>query len=177
MVTAAGSAQAASSAVGSGSGAASSAGPASRAAASAAATSTAGSVGSAEPTTPAATPPSTATNAITVTRVAVLCPFVVMVELAQRSTASLLSRTSTTQPCRCAAACKRTLDALLRCHRPSSRVLSTLTPRKRADGQPWLTAATCPGWAFPQFIAPPSTHVDGPPRPSSEPQKSVVVAW
>jgi len=72
---------------------------------------------------------------------------------------------------------KRTLDALLRCHRPSSRVLSTLTPRKRADGEPWLTAATCPGWAFPQFIAPPSTHVDGPPRPSSEPQKSVVVAW
>ena len=25
---------------------------------------------------------------------------------------------------------------------PSVRVLSTLTPRKSADGQPWLTAAT-----------------------------------
>jgi len=50
-------------------------------------------------------------------------------------------------------------------------------PRNRADGVPWLTAATCPGWALPQFIAPCSTHVDGPPTASIEPQKSVVVAW
>ena len=36
------------------------------------------------------------------------------------------------------------VDDLLRAdHRPAStRVLSTLTPRNSADGQPWLTAAT-----------------------------------
>lgn len=43
------------------------------------------------------------------------------------------------------------------------------------DGQPWLTAATCPGWALPQLAAPPSTQVEGPPTASIEPQKSVVV--
>ena len=58
----------------------------------------------------------------------------------------------------------------------SSAVLSTLTPRNSADGQPWLTAATCPGCALPQLNAPPSRHVDGPPTASIEPQKSVVVA-
>src|SRR4029079_9623985 len=40
---------------------------------------------------------------------------------------------------------------------PSSDVFSTLTPRNSADGQPWLTAATCPGWALPQLKAPCST--------------------
>jgi hypothetical protein len=60
--------------------------------------------------TPAATPPSTATNAITVTRPEVVWPLVVIVELAQRSTASLVSRTSTAQ-------------SASRC--PSTRVRST----------------------------------------------------
>ena len=49
--------------------------------------------------TPAATPPSTATKAITVTRPEVVCPLVVIVEFAQRRTASLASRTITAQPC------------------------------------------------------------------------------
>ena len=52
-----------------------------------------------------------------------------------------------------------------------------MTPRNSAVGQPWLTAATCPGWALPQLNAPPSTQVSGPPTASIEPQKSVVVAW
>ena len=52
-----------------------------------------------------------------------------------------------------------------------------LTPRKRAEGQPWETAATWPGWALPQLNAPPRTYVCGPPTFSIEPQKSVVVAW
>ena len=70
------------------------------------------------------------------------------------------------------------VDDLLRGdHRPPSvRVLSTLTPRNNADGQPWLTAATWPGWALPQLNAPPSRQVDGPPTASMEFQKSVVVA-
>src|SRR6185312_17144017 len=84
------SAQPGSSPAGSGSGAASSAGPASRAAASAAATSSSSGAravtAALELATPAATPPSTATNATTVTRPDVVCPFVVIVELAQRST-------------------------------------------------------------------------------------------
>ena len=63
-------------------------------------------------------------------------------------------------------------------HRPPSvRVLSTLTPRNNAAGQPWLTGATCPGCALPQLNAPPSRHVDAPPTASIAPQKSVVVAW
>ena len=72
------------------------------------------------------------------------------------------------------------VDNLLRADHecaPSERVLSTLTPRNSADGQPWLTAATCPGCALPQLNAPPSRHVDGPPTASIEFQKSVVVAW
>ena len=50
-------------------------------------------------------------------------------------------------------------------------------PRNSADGQPWLTGATCPGCALPQLNAPPSRQVDGPPTASIAPQKSVVVAW
>ena len=70
-------------------------------------------------------------------------------------------------------------DLLRRDHaRPdSSRVLSTFTPRNSAEGHPWLTAATWPGWALPQLNAPPSRHVEGPPTASMEFQKSVVVAW
>ena len=68
-------------------------------------------------------------------------------------------------------------DVLRSDHRPPSvRVLSTLTPRNNAAGQPWLTAATCPGCALPQLNAPPSRQVDGPPTASMEFQKSVVVA-
>ena len=44
-------------------------------------------------------------------------------------------------------------------------------------GQPWDTAAIWLGWALPQLNAPPSTHVCRPPTASSDPQKSVVVAW
>jgi len=60
---------------------------------------------------------------------------------------------------------------------PSAVVLITRTPVNRALGQPWLTAATWPGWPLPQLKAPPSTQVDGPPTRAIEPQKSVVVAW
>ena len=47
---------------------------------------------------PVAVPPSTASIAITETRRDVVCPFVVIVEFAQRSTALLVSETSTTRP-------------------------------------------------------------------------------
>ena len=40
---------------------------------------------------------------------------------------------------------------------PPSVVLRMRTPRNSAGGQPWLTAATWPGWALPQLNAPPST--------------------
>ena len=59
----------------------------------------------------------------------------------------------------------------------SSVVLRMRTSRNSAVGQPWLTAATWPGWALPQLNAPPSSQVCGPPTASIEPQKSVVVAW
>ena len=40
-------------------------------------------------------------------------------------------------------------------HRPASaRALITLTLRTSADGAPWLTEATWPGWPFPQLKAP-----------------------
>src|SRR5574337_518980 len=62
-------------------------------------------------------------------------------------------------------------------HRPPSvRVLSTLTLRNSADGQPWLTAATWPGWDLPQLNAPPTSKVCAPPTASIAFQKSVVVA-
>ena len=41
------------------------------------------------------------------------------------------------------------------------RALSTRTPRTSADGQPWLTGATWPGWPLPQLKAPPK-QVGGP---------------
>ena len=91
-------------------------------------------------------------------------PFVVMVEFAQRSTASLVSVT-TNGASGADRAGQRPLDDLLRrrAHYASARVLSTLTCRNSADGQPWPTGALCPGWALPQFMAPKSRHVDGPP--------------
>jgi hypothetical protein len=55
---------------------------------------------------PAPTPPSSATKAITVTELVVLWPLVVIVEFAQRSTASLDAVTSTAQPCRRPAAAR-----------------------------------------------------------------------
>ena len=134
-----------------------------------------------EAATPAAVPPSTATRAITVTEPSVLCPLVVIVEFAQRSVAWLVLGDDHHAAGQAGGRGQRALHHLLgrqpRGHRPSSAVFSTLTPRNRADGQPWLTAATCPGWALPQFIAPCRRQVDGPPTASSEPQKSVVVAW
>ena len=46
---------------------------------------------------------------------------------------------------------------LLGPHACASRwVLSTLIPSNTATGHPWLTGATWPGWALPQFSAPPS---------------------
>ena len=59
----------------------------------------------------------------------------------------------------------------------SSVVLRIRTSRKSAVGQPWLTAATCPGCALPQLNAPPRTQVSSPPTAAMEFQKSVVVAW
>ena len=119
---------------------------------------------------------------ITVTCRAVDTPLVVIELFAHRSDVAMRSLTSTIvssarpEPRR---GVQRDVDDLLRAdHRPASmRVLSTLTPRNSADGQPWLTAATWPGWALPQLNAPPRRHVDGPPTASIEFQKSVVVAW
>ena len=73
---------------------------------------------------------------------------------------------------------QRLVDDLLRRDQcPASVIVfNTRTPRNSADGQPWLTAATCPGCALPQLNAPPSRQVDYPPTASSDPQKSVVVA-
>src|SRR5205085_11706558 len=74
---------------------------------------------------------------------------------------------------------QRVIDHLLWRDQCSASVIvfNTRTPRNSAVGQPWLTAAICPGCALPQFDAPPSRHVDSPPTASSDPQKSVVVAW
>ena len=110
-------------------------------------------------------------------------PLVVIELPAQRSAASARSVTSTivssALPSRAGLGQRHVDDLLCADHRyrPASvRVLSTLTPRNNADGQPWLTAATWPGCALPQLNAPPSRQVDGPPTASIEPQKSVVVA-
>ena len=104
-------------------------------------------------------------------------PLVVIVEFAQRSTASLVSRDEHGAPAPPGHGQRPLDDLLRRSDRLPPLVLSTFTPRNSADGQPWPTAAICPGWAFPQFIAPCERQVDGPPTASSEPQKSVVVAW
>src|SRR5918998_208811 len=77
---------------------------------------------------------------------------------------------------------QRLLDDVLRTrprtHRPAScTVFRMFTFSNSATGQPWLTGATCPGWALPQLNAPPSRYVCGPPTTRIEPQKSVVVAW
>ncbi len=56
--------------------------------------------------------------------------------------------------------CQRPFDDFvgLHAHRPASRwVLRMLMSRNSADGQPWLTAATWPGWPLPQLKAPPRT--------------------
>ena len=108
-------------------------------------------------------------------------PLVVIELPAQRNVASTRSVTSTmvssARPGLRRLVQNEVDDVLRGDHRPPSvRVLSTLTPRNNADGQPWLTAATCPGWALPQLNAPPSRQVDGPPTASMEFQKSVVVA-
>ena len=103
-------------------------------------------------------------------------PFVVMVEFAHRSTASLVCVTRTARPAPTGPASAR---STISCGftTPLFVVFSTLTCRNSADGQPWPTAALWPGWALPQFMAPNTCHVDGPPRPSSDPQNSVVSAW
>ena len=100
---------------------------------------------------------------ITVTLLERRTPFVVVVLFANRSSASLGPRRARAQPMPLDAASAR-LDDLVGgarpasvAHRPdSARVLSTLTLRTSADGQPWLTGATWPGWPLPQLNAPPS---------------------
>ena len=138
-------------------------------------------------TTPAPVPPAGSGTSRTIPTVrSVVAPLVVIVEFAQRRTASEVSRTSTAAPASGRIRATDVEGPLDECgrarghrrHRPASvAVFSTLIPRNSADGQPWLTGATWPGWAFPQVNAPPSRHVDGPPTASSAPQKSVVVAW
>ena len=90
-------------------------------------------------------------------------PLVVSVLPAQRRFAVEVSSAITTQSSDRGRG-QRPLDGFLRGgphHRghaaPSSAVLSIRTPRNSADGQPWLTGATWPGWPLPQLNAPPST--------------------
>ncbi len=92
-------------------------------------------------------------------------PLVVSVLLAQRRLASVDSSAMTTQPsAREQASALSTssrgpvelTDGLAVIRPASSLVLSIRTRRNRALGQPWLTAATCPGWPLPQLNAPPS---------------------
>ena len=97
-----------------------------------------------------------------------ITPLVVRVFAAQRRLASLDSSATTTQPsaeessrARSTTSCAITLVVVLLdlvAHRPASAwVLRIRTPRNSVEGQPWLTAATCPGWPLPQLNAPPST--------------------
>ena len=104
-------------------------------------------------------------------------PLVVIELFAHRSDASARSVTITIVSLTFAAA-NASSTTCWRDQCPASVIVfNTRTPRNSADGQPWLTAATCPGCALPQLNAPPSRHVDSPPTASSDPQKSVVVAW
>ena len=90
-------------------------------------------------------------------------PLVVTVLFAKRSSASLISSTITMQPSRPGGVenllddrCAAHETARAGAHRPdSARAFSTLMPRNSADGQPWLTGATWPGWPLPQLKAPP----------------------
>ncbi len=138
-------------------------------------------------TVPTQVPRSVRTAVATVNVCPVLMPFVVSVLHAHRRFAVDSSCTITEVPAWSSAA-GRDLERLLDQvgagraagggHWPASwTVLRMLTPRNSATGQPWLTAATWPGWALPQFIAPPSRYVEGPPTADIERQKSVVVAW
>ena len=71
-----------------------------------------------------------------------------------------LSVTKVTCPSAVEAASARSTSScgVQRAHRPASwTVLRMLTFSNSAVGQPWLTGATCPGWALPQLKAPPST--------------------
>src|SRR5438105_2480027 len=56
-------------------------------------------------------------------------------------------------------------------------VFNTFTCRNRATGQPWLTALDWPGSPLPSLKLPWISYVLSPPRPSQEPQKSVVRDW
>src|SRR4030095_13868628 len=66
------------------------------------------------------------------------------------------------------------LESLVAIHHYAAPVLSTFTLRKRAGGQPWLTALVWPGSPLPSADVPHSLYVDGPPRPSHDAQKSGV---
>ena len=104
-------------------------------------------------------------KAITVTSTACITPLVVSVLLAQRRLALVESSTITMQCSEVELSRACSTSRCGRCLRqsprhqavPSSVVFRTLMPRKSAEGQPWLTEATWPGCAFPQFIAPPSS--------------------
>ena len=128
-------------------------------------------------------PPSTDAKLTTVTETSVITPLVVRVLLAHRRLALVASRTIAMQSSAvevasaCSTSCWGVVRSVVISVPASSMVLRMLTPRNSALGQPWLTAATWPGWALPQLNAPPSTQVSGPPTASIEPQKSVVVAW
>ena len=111
-------------------------------------------------TVPAAMPAPPSTKETTTTCRERIAPLVVRLLLAQRRLASELSTTKVTWPSAVEAASAR---STISCggelgHRPAScTVLRMLTFSNRADGQPWLTGATWPGWALPQLNAPPST--------------------
>ena len=126
---------------------------------------------------PALTVPVDRLKLTTATRRSRRTPLVVVVLLAKRTSAWLTSSTMTTHALG-AARGQGPLDHLLgrgqtplgltlrpslrvtgrRRHRDdSARALRTLTARNSAEGQPWLTGATWPGWPLPQLKAPPST--------------------
>ena len=96
------------------------------------------------------------------TSTACITPLVVRVLLAQRRLALVVSLTIAMH---CSDVEVSSAWSTSRCGRrllshqavPSSVVFRMRMSRNSADGQPWLTAATWPGWALPQLNAPPSS--------------------
>jgi hypothetical protein len=106
--------------------------------------------------TPATVPELLAFTETTVTKRERLDPFVVRVLLAQRGVNGRPPLFDYDDAAVRTGQGKRPLHDLLgRPQRPDSlALLSTPTPRNKAEGQPWLTGATWPGWPLPQFGAP-----------------------
>ncbi len=100
-------------------------------------------------------PPGTSGCATMWTVCRAVIPLVVRVEFAHRRFAVVVCSTMTV-PRSGPRSLQGLLHQLLGPHAwASMRVLSTLIPSNTATGHPWLTGATWPGWALPQFSAPP----------------------